>query len=180
MGSPSRGRPCDPPIDFFGDGTRIPLIVVSRFSRGVGVVHTYADHVSFDKFVEANWRLPPISARSRDNLPNPVTAPGNPYVPVNSPAIGNLMTMSGWAVAGRPHAYRRARTASRPGAIGACHDIRIRPAVRRSGTLRGLRALARSQLGAKPVRDGLAQRSGRRNCRSRWNSRRLRLKTCPA
>ncbi len=97
------GRPRDRPIDFFGDGTRIPLIVVSRFSRGVGVVHTYADHVSFDKFVEANWRLPPISARSRDNLPNPVTAPGNPYVPVNSPAIGNLMPMSGWEAAGRPH-----------------------------------------------------------------------------
>ncbi len=81
------------PVDFFGDGTRIPLLVVSRFSRGVGMVHTYADHVSFDKFVEANWRLPPISGRSRDNLPNPVTAPGNPYVPVNGPAIGNLMTM---------------------------------------------------------------------------------------
>ena len=81
------------PIDFFGDGTRIPLIVVSRYSRGVGVVHTYADHVSFDKFVEANWELPPISARSRDNLPNPVATRRNPYVPINSPAIGNLMTM---------------------------------------------------------------------------------------
>ena len=81
------------PIDFFGDGTRIPLIVVSRYSRGVGMVHTYADHVSFDKFVEANWELPTISARSRDNLPNPVATRRNPYVPINSPAIGNLMTM---------------------------------------------------------------------------------------
>ena len=81
------------PIDFFGDGTRIPLLVVSRYSRGVGVVHTYADHVSFDKFVEANWELPTISARSRDNLPDPVTTRGNPYVPINSPAIGDLMTM---------------------------------------------------------------------------------------
>ncbi|MHB8549522.1 MAG: alkaline phosphatase family protein, partial [Acidiferrobacterales bacterium] len=81
------------PIDFFGDGTRIPLLVVSRYSRGVGMVHTYADHVSFDKFVEANWGLPPISARSRDNLPDPVTTRRNPYVPINSPAIGDLMTM---------------------------------------------------------------------------------------
>ena len=81
------------PIDFFGDGTRIPLLVVSRYSRGVGMVHTYADHVSFDKFVEANWELPTISARSRDNLPNPVTTRCNAYVPINSPAIGNLMTM---------------------------------------------------------------------------------------
>ncbi len=81
------------PIDFFGDGTRIPLLVVSRYSRGVGMVHTYADHVSFDKFVEANWELPPISARSRDNLPDPVTTRRNPYVPINSPAIGDLMDL---------------------------------------------------------------------------------------
>ena len=35
------------------------MIVVSKFSRHLGVVHTYGDHVSFDKFVEANWRLGP-------------------------------------------------------------------------------------------------------------------------
>jgi len=82
------------PIDFFGDGTRIPLLVISQFSQGGHVVHTYYDHVSFDKFVEANWGLDEtISARSRDNLPNPVAQQDNPYVPVNSPAIGNLMDM---------------------------------------------------------------------------------------
>ncbi|HET9122956.1 MAG TPA: alkaline phosphatase family protein, partial [Acidiferrobacteraceae bacterium] len=81
------------PIDFFGDGPRIPLIAVSPFSRHVGVVHTYDDHVSFDKFVEANWGLGPISARSRDNLPNPVARESDPYVPANSPAIGNLMDL---------------------------------------------------------------------------------------
>ena len=81
-------------IDFFGDGTRIPLIVVSPYSQGTGVVHTYYDHVSFDKFVEANWHIgETISDRSRDNLPNPKTSAGNPYVPVNSPAIGDLMEM---------------------------------------------------------------------------------------
>ena len=82
------------PIDFFGDGTRIPLIVVSRYSRGGRIVHTYGDHVSFDKFVEANWKIPErISSRSRDNLPNPVASPSNPYVPRNAPAIGDLMDM---------------------------------------------------------------------------------------
>jgi phospholipase C len=79
-------------IDFFGDGTRIPLLVVSPYSQGVGVVHTYYDHVSFDKFVEANWEIgETISVRSRDNLPNPKTSARNPYVPLNSPAIGDLM-----------------------------------------------------------------------------------------
>ena len=82
------------PIDFFGDGTRIPLIVVSKYSTGGRVVHTYYDHVSFDKFVEANWSLhETISTRSRDNLPNPIATRANPYVPLNQPAIGDLMDM---------------------------------------------------------------------------------------
>ncbi len=81
------------PIDFFGDGSRIPLLVVSRFSTGGRVVHTYYDHVSFDKFVEFNWGLPRISSFSRDNLPNPVSSASNPYVPLNQPAIGDLMDM---------------------------------------------------------------------------------------
>jgi len=81
-------------IDFFGDGTRIPLLVVSRFSQGGRVVHTYYDHVSFDKFVEANWSLKEtISNRSRDNLPNTIATFLNPYVPLNQPAIGDLMEM---------------------------------------------------------------------------------------
>lgn len=82
------------PIDFFGDGTRIPLIVVSPFSTGGKVVHTYNDHVSFDKFVEANWLIKQkISKISRDNLPNPVPSSSNPYAPANGPAIGDLMDM---------------------------------------------------------------------------------------
>jgi len=79
-------------IDFFGDGTRIPFITVSPYSRGGHVSHSYADHVSFDKFVEANWNLhETISPRGRDNLPNPISQRSNPYVPLNQPAIGDLM-----------------------------------------------------------------------------------------
>lgn len=78
------------PVDFFGDGTRIPLIVVSKFSKGGKVSHEYGDHVSLIKFIEKNWSLPTVSSRSRDNLPNPVQKQGNPYVPTNSPAIGDL------------------------------------------------------------------------------------------
>jgi phospholipase C len=80
------------PLDFFGDGTRIPMIAVSKFSTGGHIAHSYTDHVSVAKFIEANWGLKPITARSRDNLPNPLTS-SNPYVPVNSPAIGDLMDM---------------------------------------------------------------------------------------
>ena len=81
------------PLDFFGDGTRIVSIMVSPYSLGGHVSHSYGDHVSFLKFVEANWDLPPVARNSRDNLPNPVTRSSNPYVPINSPAIGDLMDM---------------------------------------------------------------------------------------
>jgi phospholipase C len=80
------------PLDFFGDGTRIPMIAISRYSTGGHISHTYADHASVIKFIEANWELGTITKRSRDNLPNPKTGK-NPYVPVNSPAIGDLMDM---------------------------------------------------------------------------------------
>ena len=78
------------PLDFFGDGTRIPLIVVSPFVRQGHISHEYADHVSIVKFIERNWGLQPITHRSRDNFPNPVASPNNPYVPVNSPALSDL------------------------------------------------------------------------------------------
>src|SRR5260221_166007 len=80
------------PLDFFGDGPRIPFIVVSQFSRGGKVSHTYTDHVSILKFIERNWRLAPLTARSRDNLPNPIHR-HDVYVPANMPAIGDLFDM---------------------------------------------------------------------------------------
>ncbi len=78
------------PLDFFGDGTRIPLIIVSPFTKGGNVNHSYADHVSLTKFIERNFGLGPLTGRSRDNDPNPVTATSDPYVPLNSPAIDDL------------------------------------------------------------------------------------------
>ena len=81
------------PLDFFGDGPRIPFIVVSRYSRGGKVNHTYSDLVSLTKFIEWNWRLAPLTHRSRDNLPNPASTGDNPYVPLNAPAIGDLLDM---------------------------------------------------------------------------------------
>jgi phospholipase C len=78
------------PVDYFGDGTRIPLLVVSKYSQGGHMSHEYSDHASIVKFIERNWDLPKLSNRSRDNLPNPQTSDDNPYVPKNRPAIGDL------------------------------------------------------------------------------------------
>ncbi len=86
-------------LDFFGDGTRIPMIVVSPYSAGGHISHQYNDHVSILKFIERNWSLMPINNRSRDNLPNPKVS-GDPYVPTNSPAIGDLFDLFNFKPAG--------------------------------------------------------------------------------
>jgi phospholipase C len=81
------------PLDYFGDGTRIPMLVVSPYTKPGHISHTYTDHASVIKFIERNWDLKTISERSRDNLPNPETASWDPYVPMNSPAIGDLFDL---------------------------------------------------------------------------------------
>ena len=81
------------PLDYFGDGTRIPLIVVSKYTSPGHISHVYSDHVSILKFIERNWGVEPLTNRSRDNFPNPKTQWNNPYVPINSPAIGDLFDL---------------------------------------------------------------------------------------
>ena len=85
------------PVDFFGDGSRIPLLVLSPLATGGRISHEYTDHVSILKFIERNWGLSTVSRRSRDNLPDPVQKSANPYVPTNSPAIGDLFDLFNFA-----------------------------------------------------------------------------------
>lgn len=79
-------------VDFFGDGTRIPMIAISPYAKPGFVDHSYTDHASILKFIERNWGLEPLSTRSRDNLPNPEMEEDS-YAPANAPAIGDLMTL---------------------------------------------------------------------------------------
>jgi len=95
------------PIDFFGDGTRIPTIVVSPWTKPGHVDHTYTDHVSILKFIERNWLLRPLTGHSRDNLRNPVARLSNPYVPTNGPAIGDMFTMFDFNHRQKHHALMR-------------------------------------------------------------------------
>ena len=101
------------PVSFFGDGSRIPMIVVSPYAKPGYVSHNYTDHVSVLKFVERNWGLPPLSNRSLDNLPNPIEKK-NSYVPANPPAIGDLFDFFDFqhaqAATARPAARRAIRT----------------------------------------------------------------------
>jgi phospholipase C len=81
------------PLDYFGDGTRIPMIVVSPYTKAGHISHDYSDHVSILKFIERNWGLAPLTNRSRDNFPNPKYNDLNNYAPINSPAIGDLFDL---------------------------------------------------------------------------------------
>jgi phospholipase C len=84
------------PVSFFGDGTRVPMIAISPYSKPGFISHTYTDHVSILKFIERNWKLPHLSTLSLDNLPDP-TASSNAYIPGNRPAIGDLFDMFNFA-----------------------------------------------------------------------------------
>jgi phospholipase C len=66
---------------------------VSPFTAAGHISHEYSDHVSILKFIERNWGLKPVTYRSRDNFPNPIVEKSNPYVPLNSPAIGDLFDL---------------------------------------------------------------------------------------
>jgi phospholipase C len=81
------------PLDYFGDGTRIPLLVISPFTKAGHISHDYTDHVSILKFIERNWGLSPLTARSRDNFPDPKYDGFNKYAPINGPAIGDLFDL---------------------------------------------------------------------------------------
>ena len=82
------------PLDFFGDGPRIPLLVVSPYSRGgqvsaqlyrpclVGEVHRA--QLGPDAVDGAQPRQ---SSQSAHGLHD------NPYVPLNMPAVGDLFDM---------------------------------------------------------------------------------------
>jgi phospholipase C len=78
------------PLDYFGDGTRIPMLVISHYTKPGHISHDYADHVSILKFIERNWGLPRVTGRSRDNFPNPRYSQSNKYAPINGPAIGDM------------------------------------------------------------------------------------------
>jgi len=52
-----------PVIDAFGDGFRVPMLVVSPFTEGGGIVSATFDHTSVLKFIDQNWGLPYLDTR---------------------------------------------------------------------------------------------------------------------
>jgi phospholipase C len=85
--------------------------VISPYAKRGYVSHTYTDHVSVLKFIERNWKLQPLSSRSLDRLPNPVSKHSDPYVPTNGPAIGDLFDMLAFQQGDHDNAKPHARNA---------------------------------------------------------------------
>ena len=52
-----------PHRDRFGDGFRVPALLVSPYARHGFIDHTELDHTSFLKFIEQNWDLRPLASR---------------------------------------------------------------------------------------------------------------------
>ena len=80
------------PLDFFGDGTRIPLIVVSPYTQG-GISPTTIQTTFPSSSSSRQTGADPVTKRSRDNIPIQLLRPDNPYVPTNSPAIDDLFDL---------------------------------------------------------------------------------------
>jgi len=55
--------PYDPTGDFTRYGFRVPLMVISPFSKPNYISHTYTDYTSWMKFVETRFGLPNLNAR---------------------------------------------------------------------------------------------------------------------
>jgi hypothetical protein len=100
-------------LDFFDDGTRIPLIK-----------HSCTDRASILKFVDKNWSLAPISKRSRDNFAQPATRQCQ-LVPNNRPAIGDLMDVSSFP----PSWQKRLQAAHAKSGRLHCFSLRGDPGV---------------------------------------------------
>lgn len=49
--------------DRYGDGFRVPALLVSPYARPGFIDHTDLDHTSFLKFIEQNWNLKPLALR---------------------------------------------------------------------------------------------------------------------
>ena len=52
-----------PQVDEYGLGFRVPTLLVSAYARNGHIDHTQLEHASFLKFIEENWKIPPLATR---------------------------------------------------------------------------------------------------------------------
>jgi phospholipase C len=99
-------------------GFRVPVVVVSPFTRNAGVSHTLIDHTSILKLIEWRWGLPPLTACDASaqignlatamNFASPdVTVPAVPLPnPVfAAPCFENILGSLGLPATKRPNSW---------------------------------------------------------------------------
>jgi len=52
-----------PVVDRWGPGTRVPTLIISPFSRGGHIDHTFYETTSILALIERRWGLTPLSTR---------------------------------------------------------------------------------------------------------------------
>ena len=52
-----------PTVDRWGPGSRVPALIISPFSRGGRIDHTFYETTSILSFIERRWKLAPLSTR---------------------------------------------------------------------------------------------------------------------
>jgi phospholipase C len=54
-----------PHLDIYGDGPRVPLLVISPYAKRGAIFHETSDFSSVLRFIERVWRLPALTRRDR-------------------------------------------------------------------------------------------------------------------
>ncbi|MGI9102296.1 MAG: phospholipase C [Terriglobales bacterium] len=93
--TPEDQQDIQPPGDFTRTGYRVPMIVVSPFTKPGYVSHTVADFTAIDKFIETRFNLSNLTARDKSQMdmteffnftaPSTATPPNPPAQNMNLP-----------------------------------------------------------------------------------------------
>jgi phospholipase C len=83
-----------PQVDAYGEGFRVPLLIISPYAKRGWIDHDLLDHTSILKFIAADWGLPSLTPREAnasamlDAFTFNVTADALPGVPLTSSLHG--------------------------------------------------------------------------------------------
>src|SRR6202043_4086543 len=85
-----------PPVDMFGLGIRVPMLIISPFAVPGNISHTQYEFSSVLKFIETRYGLAPLSARDGDasDMTDAFNFTQTPLPPLVLPIINCPLTES--------------------------------------------------------------------------------------
>jgi len=93
-----------PPVDMFGLGIRVPMLIISPFAVPGNISHTQYEFSSVLKFIETRYGLAPLSARDGDasDMTDAFNFTQTPLPPLVLPIINCPLTESNVTLSGTP------------------------------------------------------------------------------